>query len=230
MLTLPQLLEKLALDTTVRVALPIVDSNEKLRLTGVYHPEEGDQFTIVFPLDTLPVERIDKNRKCAINVNVEGQTYLLLADILEIKGKRTMRLIGREVVVPEQSREYFRVDVATPVAAASIIPEELADDGSAWRITGETIDVSGNGLLAAFNKPIEDKGPVRIELVLPQAKPEIIHALAHIVRTTKINDDTYHIAFHFDELSTEDQDKIMATCFGIQRRNLRLKVRVRDSE
>ncbi|WP_456384407.1 PilZ domain-containing protein [Desulfolithobacter sp.] len=230
MLSMPQLIEKLTQDTTVRVAIPVVDSSEKLRLTGVCHLEGKDHFSIIFPRDSLPENRIDKNRKCAVSVQVDGQTYVLLADITEIKDRRTIRLIGREVVVPDQSREYFRVDVTTPVAATSIIPEELADDDSAWRITGETIDVSGNGLLASFNKPIEDNGPVRIELVLPQAKPEIVHALAHIVRTTRVDDNTYHIAFQFDELSTEDQDKIVATCFGIQRRNLRLKVRVRDSE
>ena len=58
--------------------------------------------------------------------------------------------------------------------------------------------------------------------------PRVIKILAHPVRQEQIADDQWDVAFHFDDISDEDRDKIIGCCLVIQRRLLRLKVQVRD--
>ena len=93
---------------------------------------------------------------------------------------------------------------------------------------GETIDISGSGILASFSeKPPEDKH-IRLEITLPTDVPEVVTTLARPIRVIQTADDRYDVAFHFDEITTEDRDKIIGCCLEIQRRLLRLKVKVRD--
>jgi hypothetical protein len=50
-----------------------------------------------------------------------------------------------------------------------------------------------------------------------------------VVRCRKIDEHIYHVALHFDLIDSETQDKIMACCFELQRRYLRLRVQVQNT-
>ncbi len=223
-----EILNTLHDEQTVRVALPIRDSNEKIRLCGVYQSNDPPQFTLLFPETNGELAAIDQNEKCAMMIDRGNQTVSLVANIETIEHNRIIRLIAEKSINHEQSRNYFRVDVNTPIVASSIMPEELAGDDESWRLTGETIDVSGCGLLASFSQPLHDNQQIRLELVLPTTELKVIHTIASVVRIQKINDDQYHIAFQFDHISQEDRDKIVGCCFEVQRKHLRLKVQVNN--
>ena len=83
-------------------------------------------------------------------------------------------------------------------------------------------------MLCSFGAPLDQGGKVKIELTLPNARQELIIATGHVVRCKKIGEELYHIAFHFDAIDSESQDKIMACCFEIQRQGLRMRVKVRQ--
>ncbi|MFP7756367.1 flagellar brake protein [Thermodesulfobacteriota bacterium B35] len=212
----------------VRVALPIKDEVEKRRISCVYRAEEPPRFSLLFTPGSLPAERIDRHRKCMVLIDIAGQSVSLAADIESIPDKETLTLVARDVISHQQMREYFRVDVSTPIVAAPLLPLGSGDEEEAWRLTGETIDVSGSGLLAVFPEPLEKDRQVRVDLVLPSGDGEVVQMVGHVVRTRKIRSDRYHVGLHFDLIDSDTRDKIMACCFDIQRRHLRLKVQVKD--
>lgn len=228
--TLDEIFTQIQTGKAVRIALPMTDTMEKERVSCVYQEDQPPEFSLLFTPGSLPAERIDKNRKAAILLDISGQGISLTADIEKITNGQTLHLIAREVISHEQLRDYFRVDVSTLLVARPVLPESKQTNGEEWTLSGETVDVSGSGLLAMLPKPIDQDKPVRVELVLPTGDAKTVQTIAHVVRTKKITDNQYHIALHFDKIASEDRDRIMACCFEIQRKHLRLKVRVKHPE
>ncbi len=228
MSSLDSVFSKIEDGKAVRIALPIKDEIEKQRISGVYRADTPPRFSLLFPPGCLPAARIDPHRKCMVLLDIAGKNVSLAADIEEIPDPDTLRLIARDVINHQQMREYFRVDVNTPIVAAPLLPLDDADEDGTWRLTGETIDVSGSGLLAAFPEPLEKGRQVRVELVLPTGDGQVVQMVGHVVRTRKIRSKRYHVGLHFDLIDSETRDKIIACCFDIQRRHLRLKIQVKD--
>ena len=50
----------------------------------------------------------------------------------------------------------------------------------------------------------------------------------HAVRAQQLHDGRYEVAYHFDDISTEDRDKIIGCCLVIQRKMLCMKVKVKE--
>ena len=71
---------------------------------------------------------------------------------------------------------------------------------------------------------------MRIDLALPSGDMGLIRATGHVVRCNKAGEQIYRIGLHFDDIDPEDQDRIMANCFEIQRQHLRMKVQVKNTE
>lgn len=214
---------------SVRVALPVIDDAEKIRINCIYRTSQIPAFKLFFPPDSLPVNRINRRQKCVVLFDASGKNISITADIKTIEDDQVMHLMACEVINHEQLREYFRIDVNTPVFASCLIPQTLGNKDSNWRISGETIDVSGSGILATFSEPIDQSKPARIELILPSIDEYVVKATAKVVRVKKLDDNRYSVAFRFDRISTDDRDKIVGCCFEIQRQHLRLKIQVRDS-
>ncbi len=212
----------------VRAAVPLIGVGEKERLHCFYGKAEPPAFTLSFPLGTLSIDQVDTSRTCMVVMDFAEQTVSISADISKIIDEQTLELITQESVVHGQSRNYFRVDANTKVSAASIKPEATTEEGTSWNLLGDTIDLSGSGLLCSFSEPLEKGKKVRIELTLPIRDMAVIGILGHVVRCRKIEENLYHVALHFDSIDSESQDKIMACCFELQRRNLRMRVQVRN--
>jgi c-di-GMP-binding flagellar brake protein YcgR len=91
------------------------------------------------------------------------------------------------------------------------------------------VDISGSGILAIFDKKPADDRQVRLEITIPSIDPGIIKVLAHQVRVQQLHDGRYEVAYHFDDITTEDRDAIIGCCLVIQRKMLRLKINVKES-
>ena len=104
--------------------------------------------------------------------------------------------------------------------------ELFSDSNEAWSAKGRTIDISGSGILAIFDEEPQADRQVKLEITVPSIEPETIKILAHQVRKQQLHDGRFEVAYHFDDISTEDRDKIIGCCLEIQRRFLRLKVRL----
>ncbi len=211
----------------MRAAIPLIGAAERERFDCTYGRAEPPTFFLSFPLGILAVEQIDPTRTCLVIVDSEEQALAISADILGSRDANTLELRARDVANHSQSRNFFRVDASTRVAASSVIPEELARKGENWRLLGDTLDLSGSGLLCSFGAPIEEGKKVKIDLTLPTSSLETITAIGHVVRCKRIGEELYHVGLQFDSIDSESQDKIMACCFEIQRQGLRMRVKVR---
>jgi c-di-GMP-binding flagellar brake protein YcgR len=223
--TLDDVFSQIETGKAVRVALPLLGTSEKKRLSCVYQAETPPVFLLLYVPGTLPLDEIDMNRKATVLLDIKGQNISLAADIQDKVNKQALRLIARDVISHEQMRHYFRVDINAPLVARPALRRDQE-----WSLSGETVDVSGSGLLAVFTEPIVEDEPVQVELILPIGNGEPIKAVAHVVRSREIGENQYQVALHFDTIDADDRDRIMACCFEIQRKHLRLKVQIKNPD
>ncbi len=206
------------------MAIPLKGNAEKVRFPCFFDEATPPKFSLRFPLDTLDFAQVDTERPCTLMIDLPEQTVAIDADMDRYDPPCILHCIEKDSTTHTQTRNYFRVDATARVAASSVVPENMAREGESWRMLGDTIDLSGSGLLCAFSDPLEKGTQVRIELTLPSQSMDVINALGHVVRCRKIEEGLYHAALHFDLIDSESQDKIMACCFELQRRYLRMRV------
>jgi len=209
----------------VRIYLPIKNNNQRYRTQAVYKTVSPPRFELRFQPGTLPIDNLDVEKNCLVNVDFGGPNIIMEASIASVSAQ-TLRMKAEELVSHDQMREFFRVDTVTEVISKSFQSEFFDSQGQPWAIKGRTIDISGNGILAAFSeKPPADR-LVRLELSLPENDSETIKILAKPVRSQQIENDQWETAYHFQDISSEDRDRIIGCCLEIQRLFLRLKVDV----
>jgi len=227
--TIEQLFSLLSTGKTARLSLPTPGfEDQKQRILCVYQHETPPEFSLIIPPSALPLNNIEINLKSTVLFDVGGQDIIIGAELKEIVGEQALRFIAREVIHHEQLRDYFRVDVSAPLVARPALGE-TSDEEESWDVCGETIDVSGSGILAIFPQSLELGKNVLVELVLPTGGTEPVKAIAEVIRMRKIADDQHHTALHFTQIEPEDRDRIMACCFEIQRKHLRLRVQVTNT-
>lgn len=207
----------------VRVYLPIKNNNQRYRTQAVYKSISPPRFELRFQPGVLPLDNLDRQKNCLVNVDFGGPNISMEASIGSVS-PQALGMKAEELVSHAQMREFFRVDAVTEVISKSFQPEFFSSQGRTWALSGKTIDISGNGILAAFSEKPPGDDLVRLEISLPESGGEIIKLLARQVRSQKIDEHQWETAFHFQDISSEDRDRIIGCCLEIQRRLLRLKV------
>jgi c-di-GMP-binding flagellar brake protein YcgR len=177
----------------------------------------------------LPVEEIDIRKTCIVSIDMGGPTISLEAMIQKVANRQTLEMIVCKAISHEQMREFFRVDAVTSVISKSFHTELFSDTNEPWSIAGQTIDISGSGILAIFDEKPQADRQVRLEISTPSIEPDIIKVLAHQVRVQELHDGRFEVAYHFDDITIEDRDKIIGCCLVLQRKMLRLRIDVKDS-
>lgn len=212
----------------VRAFIPIINTVERYRASCILEKQSSNDFKLLFKVGTLPVDSIDTKESCLVSVDMGGPNFSIEARIKGIPNDQTLHMIVEKSINHEQLREFFRVDATTTIISSSFQPEFYSDNGEPWSLKGTTIDISGSGILAKFdaNPPVDKQ--VRLAITLPAMEPETISVLASPVRIHQVSDNHFEVAYHFDDITTEDRDKIIGWCLIIQRRLLRLKVQVKD--
>ena len=207
----------------VRVYLPIKNNNQRYRTQAVYKSISPPRFELRFQPGILPLDNLDRQKNCLVNVDFGGPNISMKASIGSVS-PQTLGMKAEELVSHAQMREFFRVDAVTEIISKSFQPEFFGSQGRTWALNGKTIDISGNGILAAFSEKPPGDDLVRLEISLPESGGEIIKLLARQVRSQKIDEHQWETAFHFQDISSEDRDRIIGCCLEIQRRLLRLTV------
>lgn len=224
--SLNSLLEYIKKGKAVRAAVPLVGAVEPERVSCFFGEVVPPKFNLIFPTGTLVVDQIDTSKPVKVMVDYVDQTVAIAATINAILDFQTLELTAVQADSHSQLRNFFRVDATARVAASSVIPQSIDREGESWRLLGDTVDLSGSGLLCSFTHPLEIGKKVRIELTLPTGTMDMITAIGHVVRCTELGKDLYHVGLQFDLIDSESQDRIMACCFEIQRRHLRMRVAV----
>ncbi|EKD33597.1 MAG: Type IV pilus assembly PilZ [uncultured bacterium] len=213
----------------VRIFLPFLNSPDRIRAQCVYQQASPPKFTLIFKSGMIPVDEIDIRQPCIVTIDMGGPTLSLEAMIQAIVDPFTLQMIVQKSISHEQMREFFRIDAVTRVISKSFHTQFGSNTSEPWSLQGETIDISGSGILAVFaDLPPADK-QVHLEIFVPLPEPETVKVIAHPVRTHRLNDNRCEVAYHFDDISMEDRDKIIGCCLVIQRRLLRLKVQVKNN-
>lgn len=213
----------------VRIFLPLQGADKRYRAQCIFQKSSAPRFTLLFEPGALPVSDLDTQSTCIINLDMAGQSVSLEAMIEQVVNDQTLEMRAQKAISHEQMREYFRVDHATPVMVSSLLPEGFGDPEEHWQISGTTIDISGSGLLAIFHvRPPADK-LVRVQLPLHDGHTDsLITFLARLVRISEVEENSYVVAYHYEDINDEDRDRIVGRCLITQRRLLRLKVQIKD--
>ncbi len=225
------ILEKIPDKRPVRVFLPVKNTKEMYRTQGVFEQEEASAFRLLFTPGELPQE-IDLTKEALISVDLGGPTASIEANIQEIADNgQVLKMVPTKSTNHEQMREFFRVDAATPVVSKSF--DNASPNKDPWIISGESVDISGSGILATFDEKIPETKFISLQITLPAEDTqtgvsEVVEIIAHQVRSHVLDDGRYQVAFHFDDIMEEDRDKIIGSCLVLQRKMLRLKVRLKE--
>ncbi len=228
------ILEKIPDKKPVRVFLPLKNKEETHRAQAVFEQGGDCQFRLLFAPGELPKE-VDTAREALIRVDMGGPTTSIEAHIRKMADSgQVLELELTKSVSHEQMREFFRVDAATSVVSKPFTNTHFATDQH-WEIAGESIDISGSGILVTFKEKIPESKFISLQITLPTeneqtGENDVVEIVAHQVRSYRLEGGGYQVAFHYDDISDEDRDKIIGSCLILQRKMLRLKVRVKEEE
>ncbi len=100
----------------------------------------------------LPIDDLDIKQPCIISIDMGGRTISLEATIQQIVNPQTLQMVVQKSISHAQMREFFRVDAETSVISKSFHTELFSDKNKPWSTRGQTIDISGSGLLAIFDE------------------------------------------------------------------------------
>jgi len=224
-----QLLDSIPDTKPVRAFIPISGKTERYRASCVLEKTGSGTFDLVFQPGILPAESVDLSKTCLITVDMGGPNISLEARIKRIAGKQTLQMMLEKSISHEQMREFFRVDATTSVISRSFQPEFYDQKGEPWSVKGRTIDIGGSGILAVFPEPPPNDKQVKLDITLPTTEGGVVSVLAHPVRITSLGENHHEVAYHFDDITIEDRDRIIGCCLLIQRQMLRLKVQVKNA-
>jgi len=205
------------------VDIPL-ESGEMQRYNCLLRQVDSVQIKLVFPPNFLKPEHLHYEGNCRLIVKHGESAVNLNVHIDSAFDNRTLLCTALESINPESLREYFRVMISTPISA-SYRPGPKEIKHRSWKLVGQSIDLSGGGVLALFPGKPENNLRIHLELNLPgQSAP--ITCMAKVVRTYRMRKKRYQVAFHIVDIEGKARDLIISCCLQEQRRQLRDKVRV----
>lgn len=197
------------------------NNGETLYLDCTYREGTAPQFFLVFAAGKLPTD-LDLKQICTLsinNTNEDQPPISLNAIINRTIVNRTLELTAKGVFDPTTLRQYFRVPV---YAAVTISNDKSSDKGPPreWSLTGETLDLSGSGLLGIFGEDCKTRQQIEITLQL-NSPPAAVSCKGHIVSTRRVRKGRWQIAMHFDDITGKQRDIIISNCLNEQREQLK---------
>ena len=204
----------------LQASVPLVGSR-RLQLRGVARVSTPPQIEVTLPPDQFVGNEIDRSEKCLLYLDVVGATITLITAIDAIDNSNILQLTNLESVSHEQKREFFRIDAQMAVDAHKLHPPP--EDGTC---NGESINISGNGILVSLPEPLTVDQKVKLRINLPDPVATDVECIGRVVRSDKLDQEMYRVAFNFTTINEEDQDKIVSFCLAQQRKHIRLGVQV----
>lgn len=198
-------------------------SGTQVHLDCVYKEAVAPNFFVVFPPGKIP-ETLDTTKHSIISINNVDGPIALTAKIIEAVNDRILELTAKETIDPTSLREFFRVDIRLPITIS--FESKSAEDASRnWSLSGQTIDLSGSGVMGIFPDDCRNKNRILIELSLDQPVKNV-SCLGHVARVRRLRKGRWQIALHFDDISQITRDAIITNCLQEQRRQLRENIQI----
>ncbi len=217
-----EILEKMNDKAATVVDLP-GNKEEVFRCKALLIKQESPQLELLFPPNSWIAEDLRLGANCNLSIDQNGKQISLIAKLDSVVDARRLQFTAREPITPESMRDYFRVTISTAIQA-SYVAEPRETKVQSWKMVGTTIDLSGSGVLAMFATKPPSNHRILLEITPPEDNEQIF-CLADVVRTYRIRNNRYQVAFHFIEVTAKVRDQIISCCLKEQRRQLRENVR-----
>lgn len=177
---------------------------------------------IHLPPGDITSDELDPAHPCKVVFDTGSHTFATFLTIGQFENKQTLIAAPVSEVSHAQKRDFFRINTSVPVK----ISEPSAQSPDLLEVEG--INLSGNGILVSFPGPVTLWPRVDLRIALPEddSWEKEIHCICSVARVTDRPSGIRDVALHFEKISEEDQDRIIAFCLKEQRKELRLKVRV----
>lgn len=222
MARIDEILDKLNDSAPTMVDIP-GNQDEVFRCNALLVKKEAPCLELLFPPNSWQLDELNVGANCSLAVEHNGQTVNLIARLDGANGDRRLLFTAWEPVTPESLRDFFRVGINTPIEASYVAgPQEI--NNRSWKMLGATIDLSGSGVLALFPEKPPNKNHIQLTITVPEEEQRIV-CLARVIRTYRMRQNRYQVAFHFENISAKSRDQLISCCFQEQRRQLRENVR-----
>jgi hypothetical protein len=152
-----------------------------------------------------------------------GNVYFVQARVAQVLGAKRLRARAFRFDERSQQREFFRVN-AEVFLKLWLVEQE---DRTQRRVRRQQINLSGNGLRFEVDKPLHVGQLLGLELGLPEVDGEVAQGVGRVVRIADKGEGRQEASLELVELEESEQDKIIRFCLAEQRKQLRMKVRVR---
>lgn len=179
---------------------------------------------LFYPPDTIRTNQVKQGSKCRLIIRHGEGAVNLEIQIDKVHSDNALTCTALKSIKPEKLREYFRVMINIPIRA-HFRPDPKDKKNPQWQLTGNTIDLSGGGVLALFPGKPQSNNRIKLEIKIPgQKTPVLCHA--KIIRIYRMRKKRYQVAFFFESIEHKYRDMLVACCMQEQRQQLREKVRV----
>ena len=181
---------------------------------------EAPTLFLAFSPHDLPGQ-IDMAASCLVSISSTDENtapVMINARIEKIIGENMLELTAQNLMDPAKLRQYFRVALTAPV---TISFEKNTEEAPCRQcsLEGETLDLSGSGLLGIFSQECKERQAITIDLDLPSPQASI-SCTGHVVHARRVRRGRYQIALHFDDITNGQRDIILSNCLSEQRRQL----------
>lgn len=111
---------------------------------------------------------------------------------------------------PGQSsrRKHFRLDVEVPIRIIDTLIESTSNDHDAMDFVGRIVNISRGGLYFKYRTPIEISSIIKVVIDLEgMAEPkDSLEALAMVVRSDRLDENSYGIGIMFSSIYGENKE------------------------
>ena len=153
--------------------------------------------------------------------------YHFYARIDKILAAHELRLAITEATVYPQRRRFFRVDADV---ALKCRPARTDDGRYICEAENKKVNLSAVGLQFETRQHLKHGEEVKLEMQLPGDEPVQVRCTGRVVRVIFSEDNQVErVAIDLVKILPEEQEKLIKFCLAVQRRQIRLKVRVFDS-
>lgn len=222
MTRIDSILNKLNDYAQVVVDLPSY-KEEAIRCKALFIKKDSPLLELVFIPNVWKAGDLKIGANCNMAIEHKENAVNLIARLDNVTGPRRLLFTAREPIAPESLRDYFRVSTQQPIEASYIAGTNEINTKT-WKMTGTTVDLSGSGVLALFPEKPASNSRIQLIITLPNEETPVV-CLAKVVRSYRLRQNRYQVAFHFENISVKTRDQVVSFCLHEERRQLRENVR-----
>ena len=222
MARIDDILNKLNDNSQVVIDMPS-RKEDAIRCKALFIKKESPLLELLFLPNSWEAGDLKIGAHCNLVIDHKGTTVNLIARLDSIEGNRRLHFTAREPISPESLRDYFRVSTNLTIEASYIAgPKEV--NAQTWKMIGTTVDLSGSGVLAMFAEKPSSNNRIQLVMTVPDDDTPFV-CLANVVKSYRLRQNRYQVAFHFENISVTTRDRIVSYCLQEERRQLRENVR-----